>query len=112
MVVGGGRYDRLPEFRDRDERPGARLLRGFEERDVSGEARGPARRGPARTRNRRRRTRTRNRRGRTVRVAAPLLIPLALALTLGVILAVSSSSQPTHVQQSTTGTSTTGTRAP
>ena len=47
-----------------------------------------------------RRTRSR----RTARAAAPLLIPLALALTLGVILAVSSVSTPTaHVnQQSTT----------
>jgi hypothetical protein len=47
-----------------------------------------------------RRTRSR----RTARAAAPLLIPLALALTLGVILAVSSVGTPTaHVnQQSTT----------
>jgi hypothetical protein len=38
-----------------------------------------------------RRTRSR----RTARAAAPLLIPLALALTLGVILAVSSVATPT-----------------
>jgi len=37
--------------------------------------------------------RTRGR--RTARAAAPLLIPLALALTLGVILAVSSVATPT-----------------
>ena len=37
-------------------------------------------------------------------MTAPLLIPLALALTLGVILAVSSSAPATHVnQQSTSG---------
>jgi hypothetical protein len=43
------------------------------------------------------------RRRKTARAAAPLLVPLALALTLGVILAVSSSSsQPTHVNQTTT----------
>jgi hypothetical protein len=35
-------------------------------------------------------------------VAAPLLIPLALALTLGVILAVSSGAPTTHVNQQTT----------
>ena len=45
----------------------------------------------------------RSRRRRTVRAAAPLLIPIALALTLGVILAVSAT--PTsHVQQSSTST--------
>ena len=51
--------------------------------------------------------RRRTRRHRTVRKAAPLLIPLALALTLGVILAVSSVTTPTaHVnQQSTTHSS-------
>jgi hypothetical protein len=44
-------------------------------------------------------------RRRTVRAVAPLLIPLALALTLGVILAVSSGAPTAHVnqQQSTTG---------
>ena len=37
---------------------------------------------------------------RTARAAAPLLIPVALALTLGVILAVSSVATPTaHVNQ-------------
>ena len=40
---------------------------------------------------------------RTARAAAPLLIPLALALTLGVILAVSSVATPTaHVNQQST----------
>jgi hypothetical protein len=48
----------------------------------------------------------RTRRQRTVRKAAPLLIPLALALTLGVILAVSSGTPTAHVNQQTTGTST------
>jgi hypothetical protein len=50
-------------------------------------------------------TKRRARRRRTVRVAAPLLIPLALALTLGVILAVSSGAPTSHVtqQSSTTG---------
>jgi hypothetical protein len=49
----------------------------------------------------RRRAQTRRARSRrTARAAAPLLIPLALALTLGVILAVSSVSTPTaHVNQ-------------
>jgi hypothetical protein len=44
-------------------------------------------------------------RRRTARAVAPLLIPIALALTLGVILAVSASTPTTHVnqQQSTTG---------
>jgi hypothetical protein len=47
----------------------------------------------------------RARRRRTARVAAPLLIPVALALTLGVILAVSSGTPTAHVnQQSTSGT--------
>jgi hypothetical protein len=54
-----------------------------------------------RTGNARRRARHR----RTARVAAPLLIPVALALTLGVILAVSSGSPTAHVNQQTTGTS-------
>jgi hypothetical protein len=53
-----------------------------------------------RTGNDRRRARHR----RTARIAAPLLIPLALALTLGVILAVSSGSPTAHVNQQTTGT--------
>ena len=45
--------------------------------------------------------RTRGR--RTARAAAPLLIPLALALTLGVILAVSSVATPTaRVNQQST----------
>jgi hypothetical protein len=55
-----------------------------------------------------RRTQSRRARSRrTARAAAPLLIPLALALTLGVILAVSSGTTPTaHVnQQSTTHSS-------
>jgi hypothetical protein len=51
--------------------------------------------------------RRRTRRRRTARAAAPLLIPIALALTLGVILAVSSGAPTTHVnQQSTSGTVT------
>lgn len=41
---------------------------------------------------------------RTARAAAPLLIPLALALTLGVILAVSSGAPTAHVNQQTSGT--------
>ncbi|MGH3171422.1 MAG: hypothetical protein ACRDN0_36875 [Trebonia sp.] len=46
-----------------------------------------------------------SRRRKTARAAAPLLVPLALALTLGVILAVSSSgSQTTHVNQTTSTT--------
>ena len=49
--------------------------------------------------------RRRSRRHRTARVAAPLLIPIALAITLGVILAVSSGSPNTHVNQ-TSGTVT------
>ena len=41
-------------------------------------------------------------RHKAARVVAPLLVPLALALTLGVILAVSSGSpQTTHVNQTT-----------
>ena len=47
-------------------------------------------------------TKRREKRRRTVRVAAPLLIPLALALTLGMILAVSSGAPTSHVQQSST----------
>jgi hypothetical protein len=55
------------------------------------------------TRRRPQTRRARNR--RTVRAAAPLLIPLALALTLGVILAVSSGTPTAHVnQQSTSST--------
>ena len=54
----------------------------------------------------RRRAQARRARGRrTARAAAPLLIPLALALTLGVILAVSSGTPTAHVnQQSTSNT--------
>jgi hypothetical protein len=44
-------------------------------------------------------------RRRTARAAAPLLIPLALAFTLGVILAASSGSPTTHVNQQSTSTS-------
>lgn len=58
-----------------------------------------------RTRAAKRRSR-RYRRSRTARAAAPLLIPLALALTLGVILAVSSGSPAAHVNQQTSGTVT------
>ena len=49
----------------------------------------------------------RARRRRTVRAAAPLLIPLALALTLGVILAVSAGAPTSRVtqQQSSTANS-------
>jgi len=47
----------------------------------------------------------REKRRRTARVAAPLLIPLALALTLGMILAVSSGAPTSHVQQSSTTSS-------
>ena len=55
----------------------------------------------------RRRAQVRRTRGRrTARAAAPLLIPLALALTLGVILAVSSGATPTaHVNQQSTSRS-------
>ena len=56
--------------------------------------------------------RRRTRRHRTVRAAAPLLIPLALALTLGVILAVSSGTPTTHVNQQTSGTTATMTARP
>lgn len=45
------------------------------------------------------RPKRRTRRRRTARAAAPLLIPLALALTLGVILAVSAGSPVSHVTQ-------------
>jgi hypothetical protein len=47
---------------------------------------------------------SRARRRRTARVAAPLLIPLALALTLGVILAVSSGAPTSHVNQQSSTT--------
>jgi hypothetical protein len=53
--------------------------------------------------------RRRARRRRTVRAAAPLLIPVALALTLGVILAVSSGGPTVHVNQRTSGTVTSST---
>ncbi len=53
-----------------------------------------------------RRARTRRARGRrTARAAAPLLIPVALALTLGVILAVSSGNATAHVNQQSTSNS-------
>ena len=53
-----------------------------------------------------RRAQTRRARSRrTARAAAPLLIPLALALTLGVILAVSSGTPTAHVNQQSTSTS-------
>jgi hypothetical protein len=45
------------------------------------------------------------RRRRTVRVAAPLLIPIALALTLGVILAFSSGAPTSRVTQQSSTTS-------
>jgi hypothetical protein len=45
------------------------------------------------------RPKRRTRHRRTARAAAPLLIPLALALTLGVILAVSAGSPVSHVTQ-------------
>ncbi len=48
----------------------------------------------------------RARRRRTARAAAPLLIPVALALTLGVILAVSSGAPATHVNQQSTSSAT------
>jgi hypothetical protein len=47
-------------------------------------------------------TKRHTRRRRTARAAAPLLIPIALALTLGVILAVSSGAPTSHVNQQTT----------
>jgi hypothetical protein len=46
----------------------------------------------------------RSRRRRTVRAAAPLLIPLALALTLGVILAVSAGTPTARVTQQQSST--------
>ena len=51
--------------------------------------------------------RRRARRRQTARVAAPLLIPLALALTLGVILAVSTGSPAKHINQQTSGITST-----
>lgn len=56
--------------------------------------------------NRTRAARRRSRRYRRARAAAPLLIPIALALTLGVILAVSSGAPTAHVNQQTSGTVT------
>jgi Na+/glutamate symporter len=47
----------------------------------------------------------RAKRRRTARAAAPLLIPLALALTLGVILAVSSGAPTSHVNQQSSNSS-------
>lgn len=45
------------------------------------------------------------RRNAAVRAAAPLLVPLALALTLGVVLAFSSSApRTTHITQTTSTT--------
>ncbi len=52
------------------------------------------------------------RRQQTARVAAPLLIPLALALTLGIILAVSSGSPAKHINQQTSGTTSSSTARP
>jgi Na+/glutamate symporter len=46
----------------------------------------------------------RAKRRRTARAAAPLLIPLALALTLGVILAVSSGAPAARVTQQSAST--------
>lgn len=47
----------------------------------------------------------RYRRRRTARAAAPLLVPIALAITLGIILVASSSApQTTHVTQTTSST--------
>lgn len=52
--------------------------------------------------NRPRARASQSRQHKTARAAAPLLVPLALALTLGVILAVSSTgSRTTHVNQTT-----------
>jgi hypothetical protein len=63
--------------------------------------------------NARRRTQQRQpRHRRTVRIAAPLLVPIALALTLGIILAVSSGTPTTHINQQTTGTTTTNSPRP
>ena len=63
-----------------------------------------------RARNSKRRATTTKRRTqqrRTARAAAPLLIPVALALTLGVILAVSSGPSTSHVTQQSTSTGST-----
>jgi Na+/glutamate symporter len=49
----------------------------------------------------------RAKRRRTARAAAPLLIPLALALTLGVILAVSSGAPTARVTQQSASTGST-----
>ena len=62
--------------------------------------------------NRRGSARRRARHRRTVRVAAPLLIPVALALTLGVIHAVSSGAPTAHVNQQTSGTTSSSTARP
>jgi Na+/glutamate symporter len=62
--------------------------------------------------NRASEARRRTRRRRTVRAAAPLLIPIALALTLGVILAVSSGTPTAHVNQQTTSGTVTSTPRP
>ena len=62
--------------------------------------------------NRRGSARRRARHRRTVRVAAPRLIPVALALTLGVILAVSSGAPTAHVNQQTSGTTSSSTARP
>jgi hypothetical protein len=51
--------------------------------------------------------RRRARRRQTVRVAAPLLVPVALALTLGIILAVSSGAPATRVNERVSGTTST-----
>jgi hypothetical protein len=51
-------------------------------------------------------------RRQTARAAAPLLVPLALALTLGIILIVSSGAPTVHVNQQTTGTTTTNSARP
>lgn len=82
---------RSHEARNDGGRPGSSLIEGgFGNRPRVGQSRRRA--GQARRR-------------KTVRTAAPLLVPLALALTLGVILAVSSSgSQATHVNQTTSST--------
>ena len=49
-------------------------------------------------------TKRRAQRRRTARFAAPLLIPIALALTLGVILAVSSGAPTARVTQQSAST--------
>jgi hypothetical protein len=82
--------------------PGSSLIEGgFRDRT-------DARRGTRQRPDAGRRTRHRS----TARVAAPLLVPLALALTLGIILAVSAGSAPRHVNQQTTGTSATNSARP